>query len=825
MRLVVFPAKTMRARQQVRVILIVWRDKSIMKLIGDMGIFMNYLCSNMFSLKTVLGARSRAFLAAIALFLLPVMMANNAWGDDVIVGQENLPASTNNIVNTIEVSGNIRVDKETIKDYLAIKAGVPYDSSAVDSSLKALYATDLFSDVNIKVVGNKLLVTVVEDPIVNDIIFEGNVIIASDMLSQGLSLAPNKTFSRARVQADVQAMILMYRRQGRFAAVIEPQIVMQSQNRVDIIYEISEGDVTTIAGINFIGNEKFSRSDLLSVITSEESQWYKFWSSNDIYDPDRLNYDQELLRKFYLSSGYYDFKILSVASDLTQARDRFFITFSIEEGNKFSFGTSTIESAVKDLKADELNGFIKTFTGEVYDGNKIEQTIEILSDEAGKLGYAFVAIVPEEKKNQELMQIDLVYRINETPRVYIEAIEIEGNTRTSDEVIRREFRLAEGDPFDISKKKRTIDKLNSLGYFSSVDIKDRAGSAADKVILQTNVTEQATGSIGFNIGYGTGGALGILKYTENNLLGRGQTLSISDSLSGNTNTVELSFVEPRFMGKNLGLGVDLYDTYSNYQSTSQYSIGRIGANLSLSFRLRDYLGVRLGYLVHNDTVEDVASSASSAVQQASGGHLTSAISYLLSYDRRNSIMRPTNGYIATIGNELAGVGGDVFYIKTNVSAARYYPITDNITFKMSGRLGSITGLHQNIMIVNSYNVSGDELRGFQDQGIGPRAKVSKNALGGKNMALASAEVNFPIGFSSDYDIKGGVFTDMGTLFGTDYQIDGDIYGQDAQLRLSVGAAIYWLSPIGPISISLSQPLVKEDYDFTQSFRFGYRTSL
>ncbi|MGE3743142.1 MAG: outer membrane protein assembly factor BamA, partial [Geminicoccaceae bacterium] len=477
-----------------------------------------------------------------------------------------LRAQTAGVISRVVVEGNQRIEPSTVESYLAIRAGEPYDAQKVDDSIKSLYATGLFEDVAIQLQGDQLVVRVTENPIINRIAFEGNKRLDTKVLESEIQLRPRVVYTRARVQNAVNRILELYRRNGRYAAKVEPKIIELDQNRVDLVFEISEGPTTGIGGIAFIGNEAYSDSTLRGVIQTRETAWYRFLSSDDTYDPDRLSFDEELLRRFYNARGYADFQVISAVAELTPDGKSFYITFTLEEGPQYTFGEVKVDTTLEDLGVEQLERLVATESGETYDADEVEATIQALTDEVGRLGYAFVDIQPQLRKDPEKLTVDLTYQINEGQKVYVERIDISGNVRTLDKVIRREFRLAEGDAFNTALLRRSQQRLRNLGFFESVDITTEQGSAPDKVVIKTKVVERSTGELSFGAGFSTDdGVLGDIRLSERNFLGRGQDLRANLTVSQRRQLIDISFTEPYFLDRDLAAGFDLFDSRTDFQ--------------------------------------------------------------------------------------------------------------------------------------------------------------------------------------------------------------------------------------------------------------------
>ncbi|WP_233560192.1 outer membrane protein assembly factor BamA [Oleomonas cavernae] len=565
------------------------------------------------------------------------------------------------------------------------------------------------------------------------------------------------------------------------------------------------------------------------VVATRESRWYRFFTSEDNYDPDRMTYDRELLRKHYLTNGYADFRVLSSVADLTAERDAFFITFTVDEGEIYQFGKIDIESRIRDLVPDELRDKLLTTEGETYNAELIEKTIDRLTDAAGNLGYAFVDIRPVLKRDRETHTVSITFQINEAPRVYVERINITGNVRTLDEVIRREFRLSEGDAFNTAKKERSKQRLTALGFFEKVDITQVPGSSPDRTVMNVDVQEKSTGELQLGAGYSTSeGVIGEVSIRERNLLGRGQDIRLAGSLSQKRTQVDFGFTEPYFLGRNVAAGIDLFNIDRDYQDEAGYDLRRIGGSLRAGFQISEFLRMTTRYTLRQDEISNVDALASSVVKETAeeGALVTSLVGYVLAYDRRDRPSRPTDGYYLFFGQDFAGLGGDVSYVRSTAGANYYYPVTDEIVFSLSGEAGYIAGIeNDNVRLNDRFDVGGQNFRGFKDSGIGPRDGITRDALGGNIYAIGSVELSFPLGLPEEYGIRASVFSDFGTLYGIDKEEvpTGVALLNDKSLRASAGVGISWDSPFGPIRVDLAMPIVKEKYDESQNFRFSFGT--
>jgi outer membrane protein insertion porin family len=731
---------------------------------------------------------------------------------------------TGDPIGDIQVEGTQRVEADTVRSYMGISTGDPFAADKIDKALKNLFATGLFADVNFRREGNTLIVKVVENPIINQIAFEGNNHIEDKDLTAEIQLKPRTVLTQSRVQSDVTRILDLYRRSGRFGATVEPKVINLDQNRVNLVFEIKEGQKTEVRRISFVGNKAFSDSTLRGQIVTQESAFYRFLTSDDTYDPDRLQVDREKLRSYYLSQGYIDFKVVSAVAELSPEQDAFYITFTVDEGQRYKVGKVEIKTSLKDLDPKALRGLVQTAEGDWYDQDDVDRTVTALNDQLGSLGYAFVDIQPRLDRDPKKKSVNVTFDINEGPKVYVERIDIKGNVRTLDKVIRREFRLAEGDAFNTAKLRRSRTRLNNLGFFSSVDIKNVPGSAPDKTVIEVNVEEQSTGELSLGVGYSTSdGPLGLAGIRERNLLGKGQDLSLNGSLSGVRSQLQLSFTEPYFMDHPIAVGFDLFDTRTTATNT-QFTENDIGGTIRAGYDLTEFLHHTVRYTISLQDITDVDPTASLAIQQEQGSNLNSVLGNEFLYDRRDNRFDPTEGYYVRLRNEISGPPGDFAYISTRLGGGYYQALnkSKSVVAGLTGEIGYIQDLGKPVFISNSYQLGGQTFRGFESSGIGPRDSVSGDSLGGKEYFVGTFQVSFPVGLPEEYQVRGHAFTDFGTLTDTDADI-GTV--QDSpSLRVSAGVGIIWKSPFGPIGIDVALPILKESFDLTQLINFSVGTS-
>ena len=725
-------------------------------------------------------------------------------------------------VDAIQVEGAQRIEAETVRSYLTFKVGDAVTDAELDESLKRLFETGLFADVVLRREGNRVVVKIVENPIINRIAFEGNLRIDDDILRDEVTLRPRVVYTRSRVQSDMLRIIEIYRRSGRFAARVVPKVVQLPQNRVNLIFEIHEGSPTDVRRITFIGNTRFSDGELRDVIQTKESGFFSFFSGGDVYDPDRLAFDQELIRRKYLDAGYADIRVVSAVAELTPDRDAFFITFTLEEGKTYRFGKIGVTSGLRDLDVAAVEEDVLVAEGDLYSAEEIEETVSALSDAVGRAGYAFVDVRSRIDRDRANRRIDVTFEIQEGPRVFVERIDIRGNLRTEDRVIRREFRLVEGDAFNTDHIRRARRNLRNLGFFEEVEIKHLPGSAPDQTLIEANVKERATGEIGFGAGYSTSvGGLAEVTLRERNLIGSGQDLRLRAQLAQREQQIELNFTEPYFLNRKLAAGFDVFTTARNYQRESSFDQETTGFALRAGYPLAENLSQRWRYTLRRDDITDVPANAATVIAEQEGDSILSSVSHTIAYDTRDSRFSPREGLIASVDHEFAGIGGSVRFVKTEARGSIFFPLTDSITGNTGLGGGYVEGLGEDVRILDRFSLGSRELRGFAASGASPRDRASGDAVGGNWYYAGTVAASFPLGLPNEAGIRARVFMDYGSTGITDDPSPGIL--DRASLRASAGVGLSWASLIGPMNIDLGWPIQKEDYDDTQLVRFSFGT--
>lgn len=728
-----------------------------------------------------------------------------------------VPAEQGDIIRSITVVGNERLEASTILTYVTLRTGETYTAEKADQVLRDLNATELFSTYAVNNNGGNVVIEVTENPIINRIILEGNRRVDDDDIYPEIRLAPRQIFTRSRVRADVARIIELYKRKGRYAAVVEPQAVQLPQNRVDIVFEITEGPRSRVQQINIIGNENFSDGELRSEMYTKQARWFRVFSSNTTYDPDRLAADQSQLRRFYLTEGYADFRVVSAVAELTQDREDFIITYVVEEGERYRFGDVTVDSQIRDFNSEALTRLLPMQAGDWYDAKSVEDTVEGLTETAGNFGYAFADVQPQFTRNPETLTMDINFLIREAPRVYVERIDINGNTRTQDKIIRREFRVAEGDAFNALAIARTTNRINSLGYFQeNFEVEQSPGSGPDRIVLAANVQDQPTGQLQFSAGFSSLERF-ILQASirETNFRGRGQTIGASVNYSRFSRQASLSFFEPYVFDRNLSAGVDIYRrelsnfNFFNSERNTTYAQSTTGGQIRAGLALTEYLSAIGRYTLNFENVtldenqffadfdgdgitECEPLLAGRFLCDAIGERTSSIIGLTLQYDRLNNRVRPTSGFGASLGVDFAGLGGNVRYVRTRANARHFWPVGDGFIFSLSAEGGYIHGLEDRgdgvdpIRLPDRFFLGEPQFRGFDLRGVGPRVlrqpiiadadgnpqvitdrdRVTDDALGGNAYYLGRAELEIPLGTGArELGLRPSIFMDIGAVFG------------------------------------------------------------
>lgn len=728
-------------------------------------------------------------------------------------------------VEKIEVEGLQRVEKETVLSYLNIKTNSTVTQDELDNSFKRLYNTGLFSDINFDTSkGNVLVINVKENPIIGKRAFDGNNKIDDKILEGEVQLGPRSVYDKAKVQQDVQRILDVYRKTGRYSVTVEPKIIEREESRVDLIYEIDEGSAAKIDKINFLGNTHYTSSDLQDEIMSKESRWYRIFSSSETYDAERMNYDKELLRRFYTNRGYADFQVKSAVAELSEDKKSFILTFTLDEGMRYKINNININSEIKDVDTKPLYKDLEIEKGDWYNADLLDKSVTEMTNSLGKKGFAFVDIEYELSRNNKEGTVDVTFNISESERIFVNRINITGNERTLDEVIRREFRVDEGDALNVAKLRDSRRNVENLNYFGKVDIQTEP-VGPNKADINVDVEEKSTGYFNIGIGYSTtNGALLRAGVTENNFRGKGQELGFNVGVSERNRDYDISFTEPYFLDRRLSAGVDLYMQEQNYEDEASYDTSTKGGRVRFGWNYTDDFYHFARYSFSRSDIKHVKSYASEFVKAEEGSSYASVIGETLVYDKRDNAINTKEGYYLSFGNDIAGLGGDDKYNKFDLKAYKYSTIADYYTFKFFATGGYIVGYGgENVRLSDRYYLGGQTLRGFEFAGIGARDKRTRDALGGNWMMYSGIEMTFPLGLD-ELGIRGRTFWDIGMLGKPDNFDSQKIYYSN-KIRSSVGFGFDWMSPMGKIDIDFGFPISKEKYDETEVFRLNFGTSL
>jgi outer membrane protein insertion porin family len=746
------------------------------------------------------------------------------------------PIAAPGTIQSIQIQGNQRIEGGTILSYMLVRPGDPFDPARIDRSLKTLYATGLFQDVNLTREGDMLVVKVVENPLVNRVAFEGNHLESDDQLKDVVQLRPRAVFTPASAEADRQRILAAYAKRGRFATVVTPQIIRLSENRVDVVFQIADGPSAFIAHIGFVGNHAFSEGRLDDVINTREHTWWRFLSTADEYDPARINFDKELLRRFYLKNGYADVEVTDSTTELSPDRSALFLTFSLNEGERYRTGKITINSHLRGLDGESLRKDLQLDEGDWYNGDAVGRTADKIDEDVRSRGYSFVDVKPDVTRHPEKHIIDLAFNVDEGPRGYIERIDIVGNVRTKDKVIRREFRVAEGDAFNAEAVRRTRQRLQDLGYFNTVTIEPTPGSAPDKTVLTTTVAEKSTGSVTLGGGYATdAGALIDAGISESNFIGTGINAGINGVLAQHDSSVNISVTDPYFLDRNLVAGANIFLVQTNFLGTQPYDEKRVGFALSMGYNYNENLSQTWSYSLVGRTVSNLQPGASIFIVDAQGYTLLSQVSQQLALDYRDSKVDPHSGGIYRLGTDFAGLGGNAQFIRTHVDVSYYVPLERLMgdpawVLALSAGTGYLFNLGQQEQLIDRFYLGGDNLRGFEEGGAGPH-DTQGDPLGGRFIWTSTAELRFPLPVSPDLGLSGRTFVDVGGLTQANFEHNscpGEVGGcppilSSSAPRIGVGVGVSWKTPFGLINIDLTPLVVKQPGDQTQIFRFGFGT--
>ncbi len=703
-----------------------------------------------------------ALLSLVLFFVMPVV-SPPGWA----------PQAYAETIAQIRIEGNQRVEEETVLSYLQFSRGEEFDPEKIDESIKVLFQTGLFADVQMFQRGNTLVIKLEENPLINQVNFEGNKEIADDALAKEVEVRERMIFTKARVRSDTQRVLALYQKSGYYNVRVAPKLIRLPENRINLVFEVTEGSETTVKTISFDGNEAFSDGQLRDVIGTAEHSWWNFFQKNDTYDPDRLEYDKELLRRHYLRHGYADFNVISAEAQLSPEGDYFVIAFSVEEGPRYTIADVAVNIGNTNLDPEKLKEVIKTGVGDDYNATKVDKTVENLALEASRQGFVFAKVEPKVDRNAGQGSLNISYNIEEGRRAYVEQIIIEGNTRTLDEVIRRELLIYEGDAFNRTLVERARRRLTALDFFDKIEFQEEEGSAPDKINLVVVVQEKSTGKISFSVGYSSyEQVMGSVELSERNFMGRGQFVKLNTTLSFKRQQVDFSFTEPYFMGMPISAGIDIFATKSDNSNTSSYESTNVGFALRTGFKLDEYSSLGFKYTLAYRDVDGIDyAEASPAIIAQEGSTIKSSVGATYTWDDLDNPNRPTLGFRGQLESEIAGLGGDAYFGRLEAHGWYFFPLyEESIILKLEGNAGHIEAFNgKDVPLQDRFFKGADSFRGFAQAGVGPRQVGNDgdtDAIGAQSYAIATAELTFPVGLPEQWGIEGAAFTDFGTVFGT-----------------------------------------------------------
>nr|WP_245912884.1 outer membrane protein assembly factor BamA [Litoreibacter ponti] len=752
-----------------------------------------------------------------------MLIASAAIGS--VAGLSQAPAYAQSFpVSSIEIEGNQRIEDATILSFLNVQPGQNVGAAQLNDALQRLQRSGLFETVDIVPAGNRLVVTVKEFPTINRVNIEGNKRLKDEDLLPLLQSQSRRVYNPSTAEADAALLAEGYNQAGRVAATVTPRIIPRSNNRVDLVFEIAEGDVVEVERISFVGNRAYSDRRLRRVIGSKQAGLLRSIIQSDTFLADRIAFDRQLLRDFYLSRGYVDFQVLSSTPELTRNRDGYFVTFRVREGQQFTVGEVTTFSDLPEIDIDEFQAVARLKPGQTYSPARVENTITRMERLAIQKGFNFIRVEPRITRNEADISLDVEFAVIRGPRVFVERIDIEGNATTLDRVIRRQFNTVEGDPFNPREIRDAAERIRALNYFSNVDVNTREGSGPEQVVVDVDVDETTTGSLGFGVSFSADAGTSFnVNFLERNFLGRGQTLGLSFDTGSDSQDTNVRFVEPAFLGRDLALGLTAYYRTTD-QEFSDYDTLRVGFEPSLTFPVSENGRLTLSYQISRDSIKNVESTVSPIIRRDESSAYTSAVGYTYSYDTRRSGLNPTSGVLLQFGQKIAGIGGGLRYVQTTgLLAAETRVAREEVNLRAELEFGANTRLEGNSRITERFFLGPSKLRGFEGAGIGPRDPNTDDALGGNFFAVARLEADFPLGLPEEYGIRGGAFFDVGSVWGLDdvncstATSPNCVVDDGFSLRSVVGVSLLWDTQLGPLRFNFSRALVSEDFDKEQSF--------
>ena len=729
------------------------------------------------------------------------------------------------VFSKFEVSGNQRIESNTVLSYAGLERDATISAGALNTAYRNILASGLFERVDMEPVGSTLKILVVELPTLNQIVFEGNKRLKTEALLKAIQSQPRRVFNAEMAEQDAARVVDAYVQKGRLAARVTPKAIRRSDNRVDLVFEVFEGGLVEIERLSFVGNKTFSERRLRRVLATKQAGLLRSIISKDTFIADRIDYDKQLLRDFYISRGFVDFKITNVASELSRKRDGMFVTVMIQEGQQFSVGEVSVVSDIETVDIAAFETAVKVTSGDTYSPLPIETDITRLERFALMQGNDFLRVEPKITRNDRELTLDIEYTLSNGPRVFVQRIDIKGNATTLDKVIRRQFKVVEGDPFNPREIRQSAERIKALGFFSKSQVEPREGSSPDQVIIDVSVVERPTGSLGFGGTYASTTGLGAeISFEEANFLGRGQAIGIAVSTAQTNKKLEFSFRDPAFLGRNLSAGLELGYVSYTYDNVS-FNSSATSFSPSVGFPLTDYSALNLSYSISTSKVASglTASTAVSGIikdEIKKGDVLNSSIGYRYTYDSRRKGLSTNSGILFQLGQEIGGFGGDNTFVKTSFKTTGQTKVmAEEVTLSATLEGGTMSFMKGSSRVNDRFSLGSDMLRGFDANGVGPREVKSgsyDDALGGSNYAVARFEAQFPLGIPNEYGLTGGVFYDVGSLWGLE-TTNGLVVSEKFKLRHTVGFSLFWKTVIGPLRFNFMDVLQSETNDKTESF--------
>lgn len=724
--------------------------------------------------------------------------------------------------DAISVEGNQRIESSTIANFIGVARGETVSAAELNDGYQRVLASGLFETVEIEPRGRTLVVRVVEFPTINRIMFDGNQRLDDETLGTIVQSQSRRVFSPSTAEADAARLTEAYAQQGRIAARVQPKVIRRSDNRVDLVFEVFEGGVSEVERIGFVGNQVFSDRRLRRVLETKQAGLFRALVQSDTFIEDRIQFDRQVLRDFYQSRGYVDFRTTGVNTELSEERDAFFITFNVEEGQQFSFGEVTVSSDLAEVDPLVFEQALRLRSGRVYSPTDVETEIARLERLAIREGLNFVRVEPRVTRNDRDLTLDVEFLLTRGERVFVERIDIEGNTTTLDRVVRRQFRLVEGDPFNPRQIRESAERIRALGFFTTSNVEAREGSTPQQVVIDVDVEEAPTGSLSFGGSFSTNGGFGAaISFSERNFLGRGQRLSLGINTSEDTANYNFSFTEPAFLGRDVA-----YNFTVNYLETDNDSaefdtvIGNFSTGFTFPVSENGRLNLRYG--ARYSEITNLSPEVGALINaEAERGELwDSFVGYRYSYDTRRTGLNPNAGVLLEFGQDFAGLGGDNTYVESTLRAiAQTRVFSDEVTLRATLEAGALSYSSGSSRVTDRFSLNSSRMRGFEGGGIGPREVGPgdvNDALGGNYFAVARFEAEFPLPLPEEYGVSGGVFYDIGSLWGLDETNDNVLY-EDFTARQVIGVSLFWDTPLGPLRFNFSEALASEEFDETQSF--------